>query len=232
MNPIRRIVQAQIDNIIQLSDLAGDVEHNPSAGELRESYLIDFFKKLVPASVEITSGFITDSTGHVSPQIDLIVTKKTSLPLFSMKEGLSIVPVESALLVAEIKSTLETSSLEQVRKQNERISTMNISGEIGLKKFIIPSIILAYDSKVNKDTLKKWMEENGNTVSCCILKKDTLIKDVNIKVFEKFAYNIKHHGVLTFVSTFHGMLEYLIKERDFKPNLDTYLTGRASGTEK
>ena len=226
MNPIRKIIQAQIDHIIQLSNLAGDVEHNPSAGELRESYLIDFFKKLVPSSVELTSGFITDAKGNISPQLDLIVTKKTSLPLFSMKEGLSIVPVESALLIAEIKSTLEKSSLDQVKKQNERISIMNISGEMGNQNFIIPSIVLAYDSKVNQDTLKKWMEENGNTVACCIIKKNTLIKDMNIQVFNNIDHDIKHHGVLAFVSTFHKMLEHLIVNRDFRPNLDYYLTGR------
>lgn len=232
MNPIRKIVQAQIDNIIQLSDLAGNVEHNPSVGELRESYLIDFFRKLVPSSVELTSGFITDFTGNISPQIDLIVTLKTSLPLFSMKEGLAIVPIESALLVAEIKSTLETKSMEQVKNQNIRIATMKLFGEMGKQNFIVPSIILAYDSKVNNDTLKKWMEENGNTVACCVLKKDTFVKDEKIKVFENCAYGIKHHGVLSFVATFHKMLEYLIDNRDFKPNLDSYLSGRPKGTTK
>lgn len=232
MNAIRNIVQAQIDNIIRFSDLAGDVEHNPSSGELRESYLIDFFKKLVPSSVELTSGFLTDSTGNISQQLDLIVTQKTSLPLFTMKEGLSIVPVESALLVAEIKSTLETSSLDQVKNQNAKISTLQVSGEMGSKKFIIPSIILAYDSKVNQETLIKWMEENGNTVSCCVLKKNTLIKEDSIKVFNNCAYEIQHYGVLAFVSTFHKMLEYLIQSRDFKPNFDIYLTSRKRGTEK
>ena len=232
MNPIRKIVQAQIDNIIKLSDLVGNIEHNPTIGELRENYLIDFFTKLVPSSVSLTSGFITDAAGRISPQLDLIVTQKTALPLFSMKEGLSIVPVESALLVAEIKSTLETSSLEQVKNQNEKIASMNISGDIGKQNFIIPTIILAYDSKVNPDTLKKWMEDNGNTVSCCILKKDTFIKEVEINVFENYAYGIQHHGVLAFVSTFHKMLGYLIDNRDFEPNLDSYLTGRPKGIPK
>jgi len=232
MNPIRKIVQAQIDNIIKLSDIAGNVEHNPTIGELRENYLIAFFKKLVPSSVTLTSGFITDAAGKISPQLDLIVTQKTSLPLFSMKEGLSIVPVESALLVAEIKSTLEISSLEQVKNQNARIASMNISGKMGEENFIIPSIILAYDSKVNIDTLKKWMEDNGNTVSCCVLKKDTLIKDSGIVVFENCAYGIQHHGVLAFVAAFHKMIEYLIEKRDFQPYLDTYFTGRPKGTPK
>ena len=147
-----------------------------------------------------------------------------------MKEELSVVPVESALLVAEIKSNLDINSLDQVKIQNEKLSSMNISGEMGRKKFIIPTIILAYDSKVKRETLKNWMESNGNTVACCIFKKDTLVKDEGIKIFENTSYGIKHHGVLAFVATFHKMLEYLIKERDFQPNLDVYLTGRPAGT--
>jgi hypothetical protein len=226
MNQIRRIVQAKIDNIIQLSEIAGEIKHNPTIGELRESYLMDFFKELVPTSISLTSGFITDAAGRVSPQLDLIVTKKSTLPLIKMKDGLSIVPIESVLLVAEIKSDLTTADLKQVEKQNEKITSMELKGEKGSKSFIVPTIILAYDSSVNEGTLISWMRDNGNTVSCCILKKNTLVKDEDIVVFKNIDFDIKHHGVLTFVSRFHKMLEYLNTQRDYKPNLDVYLTGR------
>ncbi|KQA39334.1 DUF6602 domain-containing protein [Vibrio cholerae] len=226
MNQIRRIVQAKIDNIIQLSEIAGEIKHNPTIGELRESYLIDFFKELVPNSISLTSGFITDAEGRISPQLDLIVTKKSALPLIEMKDGLSIVPIESVLLVAEIKSDLTTADLKQVEKQNEKITTMELTGEKGSENFIVPTIILAYDSSVNEETLISWMRDNGNTVSCCTLKKNTLVRDKDIVVFKNIDFDIKHHGVLTFVSTFHKMLEYLNSQRDYKPNLDVYLTGR------
>ena len=226
MNQIRKIVQAKIDNIIQLSEIAVDIKHGGTIGELRESYLMDFFKDLIPSSVSLTSGFITDAAGTISPQLDIIVTKKSALPLIEMKDGLSVVPIESVLLVAEVKSTLSTSHFSQIEKQNESITSMKLTGNMGSKDFIIPTIILAYDSEINQQTLIEWMKCNGNTTVCCTFKNDTLVKDRDILVFKNIDFDIKHHGVLAFVSTFYKMLEYLNDERDYKPNLDVYLTGR------
>lgn len=226
MNQIRKIVQAKIDNIIQLSETVGDIKHGPSVGVIRESYLISFFKDLIPNSVSLTSGFITDAAGNVSPQIDLIVTKDNALPLLKLKEELSIVPLETVILVAEIKSNLTIADLSQIETQVANLTSMGLTGQMGAQNFIIPNIILAYDTSVKEETLIEWMKNNGNTVACCIFKKNTLMKDENILVFKNDDFGIKHHGVLAFVATFYEMLEYLCNQRDHKPNLHTYLTGR------
>jgi len=226
VNHIRKIIQARIDNIIQLSDVAGNVPHRPTVGALREEYLTEFFRELVPDSVSITSGFIADATGNISPQLDLIVIQKSSLPLISMKNGLSIVPVESAILVAEMKSTLTTTDLKQVEIQNDSISKLQVTVEIDNSRFIIPTVVLAYDTNIAKETITSWMEKNGNTVAFCILKKDSYVKDVGILVFENEQHGIRHHGVLAFIATFHKALNYLVGQRNFEPNLDAYLTGR------
>lgn len=226
MNQIRKIVQTKIDNIIQLSETIGDIKHNPSIGAIRESYLISFFKELIPNSVTLTSGFITDATGNISPQIDLIVTQKAALPLLKLKEELSLVPIESVLLIAEIKSNLNTTDLSQIESQVSSLTSMNLTGQMGKQNFIIPNIILTYDTSVREATLIDWMKNNGNTVACCTFKKNTLLKDDNILILKNYDFEIKHHGVLSFVATFHKMLEYLCNQRDYKPNLDTYLTGR------
>lgn len=226
MNLIRKIVQAKIDSIITLSEDIKGVNHNPSIGAVRESYLIQFFNELIPNSVSITSGFITDATGKISPQLDLIVTKKSSLPLFKLKDEVSVVPIESVILVAEIKSNLTTTDLQQIESQVSCITSMTLTGEHGNENFIVPNIILAYETNIKKETLIDWMDKNGNTASCCTIKNDTFVKDGKTKVFDNFAHDIKHHGVLAFVATFHEMLNYLNTKRDYKPNMNVYLTGR------
>ncbi|KXX70403.1 DUF6602 domain-containing protein [Flammeovirga sp. SJP92] len=226
MNLIRRIIQNNINRIISQSEDISALSHNPSIGSVRESFLIEFFRELIPDSVSIKSGFITDASGKISPQLDFIVVKNSSIPFFEMKDDISVIPIESVLLIAEIKSTLTTTDLEQIKSQVSVITSMNLTGEIGKENFIVPNIILAYDTNIKSETLVDWMEENGNSVACCTLKKDTYIKDDKIKVFENCAFNIQHHGVLAFVSTFHKMLDYLGTKRDFKPNMDVYLTGR------
>jgi hypothetical protein len=226
MNHIRKIIQARIDHIIQLSEVTGNVPHKPTVGALREEYLSDFFRELVPDTVSITSGFIADASGNISPQLDLIVTQKSSLPLITMKDGLSIVPVESAILVAEVKSILTTAGLKQVATQNDALSKLQLSLEIKDDRFIIPTIVLAYDTNIAKESIKTWMEQNGNTVAFCILKKDTYFREAGILIFEHEQYGIRHHGTLAFIAMFHKALNYLVGLRNFEPNLDYYLTGR------
>jgi len=226
VNQIRRVIQARIDNLMRLAEAASNVGHAATIGQLRESYLMELFRELIPANLALSSGFISDATGQISPQLDFIVTLNSALPLIAMKDQTSIVPVESALLVAEIKSTLSLSALQQVERQNESLALMQPCGEMGQERFIIPTIVIAYESNVANDTLQKWMESNGNTVVCCVLNGDTFMKADGIRVFAKDGHQIKHHGVLAFIANFYSMLEDLNSMRDFKPNLHTYLTGR------
>ena len=103
MNPIQKVFQARIDALIAQSNGAKAVEHPTTKGSLRERYLIDFFRELIPQSLSITSGLICDASGRCSPQIDFIIKDDNTLPSVNMMETVSLVPVESVHLTAEIK---------------------------------------------------------------------------------------------------------------------------------
>lgn len=231
MNPIRTIIQCKIDNIIQLAEAAGSVRHNSTAGALREQYLSEFLREIVPDTVSVTSGFIADSFGNISPQLDLIVTKKSLLPLVTMKDGLSIVPVESAILAAEIKSNLTLNNLKkQVEKQNNAISklapTVQEKDNHIPFPFIIPTIVLSYDTKIAKKNIEEWMDKNRNTQAFCILKKYTYFRgDSGVHFFENGRNEKKHYGTLTFITMFHRALNFLAAQRNFEPVFDNYLIG-------
>jgi len=51
MNPIRKVLQTRIENLVKLANVAAEVSHNATIGSLRESYLTDFFKELIPEGV-------------------------------------------------------------------------------------------------------------------------------------------------------------------------------------
>jgi len=224
MNQIRKVLQTRIENLIQLAEVAGEVTHSSTIGDLRESYLRNFFQELIPNSVSLNSGFVGDAIGNISPQLDFVVTQNSALPVISMKDQLSIVPVESALLVAEIKSNLKTNDLEQVQKQNDSLTSLQISCNAGSNDLIIPTIILAYESDIANKTLKEWMRKNGNTVACCILNGDTILRNDNLSIIKKNSSKIRHYGVLNFISTFYDMLIFLNKQRDISPDFHFYLT--------
>lgn len=229
MNPIRTIIQCKIDNIIQLAEAVGSVRHNSTAGALREQYLSEFLREIVPDTVSVTSGFIADSFGNISPQLDLIVTKKSLLPLVTMKDGLSIVPVESAILAAEIKLNLTLSNLKkQVEKQNKAISELKctVQDKDGPVRFIIPTIVLSYDTKIAKKKIEEWMDKNRTTQAFCILKKYTYFRgDSGVQFFENGRNGKKHYGTLAFITMFHRALNYLAAQRNFEPVFDNYLMG-------
>ncbi len=226
MNIIRKILQAKIDNIIQLSEVVRSVPHDPTVGALREQYLSEFLRGIIPDTVSITSGFIVDSFGRISPQLDLIVTKKGLLPLVAMKDGLSVVPVESAILVAEIKSNLTTKNLEQVKHQNNEISRLvpTLQEMDRHVHFIIPTIIMSYDTEIATKTTREWMDQNANTQAFCILKKYTYFRtDSGVRFFENGQKEKQHYGTLAFITMFHRALNYLAAQRNFEPVFDKYL---------
>lgn len=226
MNQIRKIIQTRVENLVNLAESASEIEHSSSVGNLREEYLISFLKDLVPQSVGITSGFVADAKGDISPQLDLIATHLSSLPLVNMKKGLSLVPIESTLLCAEIKSNLDQSGLSKIEKQNRSI--LNMNPVVPTKsKFIVPLVILAYDTKLSEDKISDWVGLNPSIFACCVIKKFTIIKDDKIKVFKKDEYDIIHHGTLSFIAAFYKILNFLVELRSqTKPDLDIYLTGR------
>ena len=222
MNQIRAIIQNRIDTLIRLAETAGTIKHRSSVGNLREGYLVEFVRELIPSGVSITSGFLTDALGTISPQLDLILTHNSSLPIIAMQEGLSVVPIESAILVAEIKSTLTTSDLMQIESQNTSIASMKPSGK-SRNEFIVPTYVFAYDTNVSKERLRAWMEQNPNTVAFCMIKKFSMIKGRG--EFSNGEHGIDYYGTLAFVANFYGMIDQLLNLRDFDPHLFHYLTG-------
>ena len=184
MNKIKQIVINRIEKLERDLILAMEVEHHATTGTLRESYLCDFMAEFMPADVEITSGFITDKNGKISPQLDMIFTYKNSLPPVLMKKGLSIVPIESVLFFGEIKSTLSNDSLDQIKKQNESITKMKLN-YAGAQ--VVPSFILSLRSDLSEKTIKQWMEQRpNNTILCCVLDKFCMpVTATGIQVFRK-----------------------------------------------
>jgi len=55
MNPIQKVVQARITSLLAQSASADAINHMTTKGMLREKYLAEFLKDLIPQSLSITS---------------------------------------------------------------------------------------------------------------------------------------------------------------------------------
>ena len=237
MNKFQKIIHRRISGLILDAESAGEPQHNPTAGYLREKYIIQFLKDMTPWGISLTSGILFNAKDTTSPQIDLIAVNNSALPALALYESLTMVPVEAALIAAEIKSTLTTCALNQLTKQNNIIRDFQVVA-YGTN-FIVPTIIVALDSELSKNRVIEWMQAkekekliNGNTPMCCVIGKFYLIRQGdNIMQWDA---NGNYQETLSFIADFWGALTNLkqIREIRTKPTpigyphpLEVYLKG-------
>lgn len=84
------------------------VQHPLEVGLARERLLIDFLSRLIPERFGIGSGFVINSAGVRSKQIDIIIYDKIISPVFRLPGGVSFYPVECVVAVGEVKTTLSS----------------------------------------------------------------------------------------------------------------------------
>jgi hypothetical protein len=112
MNPhFKELAQSTIRHAIERSKSAKQVEHLGFRGRAREIFAQSMLAPFLESNFGVCTGFIVDSRGNSSRQIDIIIYDKSLIPsiMFSVTEG--IVPVESVLAAIEVKSTLTAEEL-------------------------------------------------------------------------------------------------------------------------
>lgn len=226
MNPIQRLIQSEINCLIEKSKGYQSINHNATKGGLRETLLIDFFQKLIPSSLSISSGIICDSSGKSSNQTDFIIYDNKLLPNLILDKDLSMIPVESVYLIAEIKSTLRIKDLEQVEKSRISLNELKLSIMPTGENVKIPSVIIAYDNEVSQQTLTDWITNQNDVVSICIINKFCISKTG--KGIECFIPNDtlpEHWETLNFSLQMFNYLSSTLKKQNMIPLWDPYLQG-------
>jgi len=235
MNPIQKIVLSRLNSLMGQYESVNAITHMATRGQLREGFLIDFFKEVIPQKLSINSGIICDANGATSRQIDFIITDESLLPSMGFKGQIAVVPIESTLMTAEIKTTLRTETLKQVSRQSESIQDLKFTNqnvEEGKDKnvtlFRPMNSILAFDSDVSVETLKTWLKESTDTLSICVINKFTLLKldKENITTVTKTDENPDFWETLVFIGKVYHALNELIKNRQqITPSWDKYMQG-------
>lgn len=235
-NPIRNLVLAKIKGLYAKYEESNSINHAATKGSLREQALTEFMIGVLPSKYLVKSGFICDSfTEDISPQLDLIIADKDSMPNFSLDESSSIIPVESALSITEIKSTImagEKGAFEQLKKQREVINNLKFDYLLNVQSFQnlnipsigIPSSILAFDSKVNEDDLRNWFDKEKNLMSICVIGKFCLARLSSPHGITIIRNEGNHEETMFYIGKQYAMLNELKKVRSIlEPNWDKYL---------
>lgn len=228
MNPIQKVVQNRVDSLVAQSNAASAVQHAGTTGSLRERYLINFLKDLIPQGLSITSGVVCDAKGKTSRQIDIIVYDAAILPHMEMEDNISIVPIEAVHLTAEVKSTLRTDALQQVKDFRESFNELETAflSDQDAYPLKAPTVILAYQNEVNETTLQGALEGIGDVVSTCVIGDFVISKeDSGMEIHRGDDYC----EVMIFATQMYNWLSRSTSEREaHTPVWQAYLMGPSS----
>jgi len=88
-------------------DLAGRlIPHPAELGTVREEVIRQFLRAYLPKRFEVSTGFVFDSAGNVSKQLDIVIANSLICPRFETSGGKRFFPCESVVAVGQVKSSL------------------------------------------------------------------------------------------------------------------------------
>ncbi|MGC9366701.1 MAG: DUF6602 domain-containing protein [bacterium] len=178
---IKDIFISRLKRLEESINESSSILHDATKGALREAYLRDFVSDIMPPNLSTGSGFICDCFGTISPQIDFILAENNQIPSIALMENIALVPVETALMAMEMKSTIKSNTKYQLQKQCDEFNKMKPvfplkPGEEKNKNKNSPIFlsIIALESEVKKETLLEWFRDIPTLLNICVIGKYTI----------------------------------------------------------
>lgn len=103
----QKIVKSLDREVRNQLELASAITHPGESGRARENVIAEFIRKLIPRSFGIDTGFVIDSQGGISRQVDIIIYRTDYHPVFEIG-GVKHFMVESVVAVIENKASINT----------------------------------------------------------------------------------------------------------------------------
>lgn len=94
---------------LEFTDLSSLIDHNLTSGEAREEALRQFLLHNLPNRIGISSGFVIDTNGNESKQIDVIIYDRNYGSFFTIG-GAKFFPCEIVMAVGEVKSDISSTA--------------------------------------------------------------------------------------------------------------------------
>ena len=195
------------------------LNHSVTKGEHCEGAWIDFFRSFLPSKYAVDKGFVFDSKGNVSEQIDIIIYDALYAPLvFGTESGEKFVTAESVYAVFESKPDINKENIEYANKKIDSVTSLYrskrdvyVAGErkkAGELTHIIGGI-LAVNSSSSK-SVKEYMDSNEHIgVGCAINKLSFLVK--RDKDNKKINFTVSNNEEEILIAFFYIILDELYK---------------------
>jgi hypothetical protein len=190
------------------NELSSLINHTVTKGNHREKAWIGFFKSFLPSKYDVDKGFVFDSEGAVSDQIDIIIYDALYAPLlYETKAGEKCITAESVYAVFDSKSRIEKRTLSDTDDKIASVCKLKRSsrgiinaGQQSPARKLPPIIggILAVDS-VEPDTIQEHLKKYSYIDIGCAIKKTSFVccRD-NDRSFINAQFSQKEESILAF----------------------------------
>ena len=94
-----------------IAQIRNSIPHTGEIGDLVERVFRNQSLDVLPDKVGVSNGFVVDSTGEVSRQMDIILYDRANTPRIFTSAGAQMFPVESTYACGEIKTDMDSTQL-------------------------------------------------------------------------------------------------------------------------
>lgn len=192
--------------------------HPVTKGDHCESAWIDFFRSFLPNKYAIDKGFVFDSRGAISEQIDIIIYDALYAPLvFGTEAGEKFVTAESVYAVFDSKPKIEKETLEYTDKKIKSVTSLYrsnrkilVGGSPRHPRELTPILggILAVNSIEEKTIIEHAKIYDSIDFGCAINKLTFHVRRDKNRVFQTLIASLKEETVISF---FYLILDELYK---------------------
>lgn len=118
MNSYRRALSSAQGKLNAAIDpIRSLIPHSCEIGTLVEKHFRSQLTEVLPEKIGVSHGFVMDSKGNISKQMDIIMYDKLNTPRIFESEGAQIFPVETTFACGEIKTSLDSEKFEDSFKK-------------------------------------------------------------------------------------------------------------------
>jgi hypothetical protein len=170
------------------TELGLKLGHPVSQGDLSETEWARFLRSFLPNRYEVSKGFVFDSAGGVSEQIDLIVFDPFHSPLIhETGNGEKYVTAESVYAVFEVKQKADNSNIRYADKKIRSVCSLKRTSRamVSSGKIVPPRKptkiiggLLTADS-IKPQSLKHHLRTSSYIDIVCAATKGTFLKGEN-----------------------------------------------------
>jgi len=100
------------------------LEHHGMAGNVRQILVEKLLVPLLPEGVHIGSGKVTDSSGNLSSETDIIIYDRRIVPPILYDEKSGVFPIESIYYVIEVKTTLTKGEFDKSIRNGQKLRSL------------------------------------------------------------------------------------------------------------